>query len=138
MAIGSARLAQGKVLQPAPAGLVVPDMLAEGMPAAALGPFHFAGESVTASGPLGDPLDLTIDLGFPVCEDCGHAFGNHDSLGVCQDVDENGDACECSEYLALCTCGHPWALHDVDTGECCLAPLDGEPTCTCEQFRSEQ
>ena len=79
--------------------------------------------------------------GFPACEDCGHTFGNHDSLGVCQDVDENGDACECSEYLALCSCGHPWALHDVDTGECCFQPdrrvdqADEPKSCRCEQFR---
>jgi len=79
------------------------------------------------------------EVEFPACEDCGHPFGNHDSLGVCQDVDENGDACECGEYLSLCTCGHPWALHDVDTGECCYEyedPEDGtETSCTCLTFR---
>lgn len=78
---------------------------------------------------------------LPACEDCGHVFGNHDSLGVCQDVDENGDACECGEYLAVCHCQHPWALHDVDTGECCHvaedpSESDDHPsTCVCTEFR---
>ena len=81
--------------------------------------------------------DLLAEPEFPACEDCGHVFNNHDSLGVCQDVDENGDACECGEYLVLCTCGHLWALHDQDDGDCYFV-FEEEPNgrqCSCVEFR---
>jgi len=102
---------------------------------------------------LGTPLRMVVEpnydgppivgdfgstaIALPACEDCGHAFGNHDSLGVCQDVDENGDACECGEYLAVCHCGHPWALHDQDDGDCYFV-FEEEPNgrqCACTEFR---
>lgn len=72
---------------------------------------------------------------WPACEDCGHGRDEHSGSGVCTAYDESGDACECNEYLALCACGHPWGLHDVDDGECCVIDEDltvGE--CDCREF----
>lgn len=72
---------------------------------------------------------------WPACEDCGHSRDEHTSLGICEAEDGNGDACECNEYLVLCSCGHPWGLHDSDTGECCHIDEDltiGE--CDCTEF----
>lgn len=71
---------------------------------------------------------------WPACEDCGHGRDEHSDAGVCGGLDESGDACECNEYLALCACGHPWGLHDVDTGECCYFSDEDEGSCDCREF----
>lgn len=95
------------------------------------GPYEHRMTPAQTSEPLIHGLTVT-DL--PACEDCGHGFGNHDDIGGCK-----VGVCECDEYLAVCHCQHPWALHDVDTGECCYrneetAEADAEPVCGCEQF----
>lgn len=105
-----------------------------------------SGKSLQYAEWSADPEDLLtsaavpkpeVPTALPVCEDCGHVFGNHDSLGVCQDVDENGDACECGEYILLCACEHTWALHDQDDGDCYYV-FEEEPNgrqCACTEFR---
>lgn len=83
--------------------------------------------------PIEPEPELVADE-YPPCEDCGHFYDDHSSSEACSGEDDRGDACECNEYLALCACGHPWGLHDVDTSECCYFSDEDEGSCDCSEF----
>ena len=89
-----------------------------------------------ASPPQSRPAlgQMPLHARFPDCAACEHSFDEHGWDGAC--LEGGPEGCRCTEYQAACTCGHPWALHDVDSAECTEPRSDDDSgdQCPCSAF----